>query len=290
MQKIVPHLWFDNRAEEAMQLYTSIFGGSKITRLDRIPAGPAKGSVTGAFQLEGQDFMAIDAGPYFTFSPAVSFFVACDTREEVDRLWSALIDGGMALMPLDAYPFSARYGWLQDRYGVSWQLSLGNRSQEIIPFLMFVGDQHGKAEEAMNRYCGQFENSRVEDVQHYAAGESDPEGTVKHATFTLAGQSYMAIDSAFAHRFTFTGAISFFVNCRTQEEVDALWEGLSDGGEIQQCGWLKDRYGVYWQIVPTVLGELMRSGNAAKSKAVFDAMLRMKKLDIKQLEDAYAEA
>ena len=290
MQKIIPFLWFENRAEEAMRFYTSIFGNSKITKIDHIPEGPGKGSVVGAFQLEGQEFMSLDGGPYFKFSPAVSLSVACESREEIDRLWKQLSEGGAILMPLDAYPFSERFGWLADRFGLSWQLNLKRSTQKLATSLLFVGEQHGKAEEAMNLYTSVFENSRVTNVVRYGANESDPEGTIKHATFTLAGQEFTAMDSALSHQFTFTGGISMFVNCATQDEVDTLWEKLSDGGEIQQCGWLKERYGIYWQIIPTVLMKMIYNSEPEKSKRALNAMLQMKKLDIKTLEDAFEGA
>jgi predicted 3-demethylubiquinone-9 3-methyltransferase (glyoxalase superfamily) len=290
MQKIVPFLWFEDRAEEAIRFYTSIFANSKIIKIDHIPEGPGKGNVVGTFQLEGQEFMALDGGPYFKFSPAISLSVACESREEIDRLWKQLSEGGAVLMPLDAYPFSERFGWLADRFGLSWQLNLVPSTQKIAPSFLFVGEQHGKAEEAMNLYTSVFKDSRITNMIRYGANESDPEGTVKHATFTLAGQQFMAMESALAHQFTFTGGVSMFVNCATQDEVDTLWEKLSEGGEILQCGWLKDRYGIYWQIIPTVLMKMIYGSEPEKSTRAINAMLQMQKIDIKTLQDAFEGA
>src|SRR5690349_21905435 len=212
MQKITPFLWFDTQAEDAMKFYTSCFNNSKIVSINRYPEGPLddpmKGMegkvITGVFELAGQQFMALDGGPAFKFTPAISFFVNCETEEEVDHLWEKLSDGGMALMPLQKYPFSEKFGWIMDRYGLTWQVNLGARSQKITPFLMFVGKQHGNAEEAMNFYTSLFKNSSVERVERYGAGEDGENGTVKHAVFRLNGQEFMAIDSNAAHPFTFT--------------------------------------------------------------------------------------
>lgn len=190
-------------------------------------------------------------------------------------------------MELDKYPFSEKFGWVMDKFGVSWQLNLASRRQKISPFLMFVREQNGRAEEAMNFYISLFNNSGIDEIERYGTGEEEPEGTVKHAAFSLNGQEFMAMDSNREHPFTFSEAISLFVNCETQEEVDELWEKFSEGGEIQQCGWLKDKYGVSWQIIPTVLGEMLNDPNPAKSQRVMKAMLQMDKINIKTLKQAY---
>ncbi len=289
MQKITPFLWFDGKAEEAMNFYVSHFNNSKVGRVTRCgDGGPGpKGTVmTATFQLEGQEFMALNGGPMFKITPAISFFVNCGTSVEIETLWKRLSDGGSVLMPLDKYPFSPQFGWVQDRFGVSWQLNLAPRTQKITPFLMFVGAQHGKAEAAINAYVSLFENSAVLGIKRYGPGEGGMEGTVQHAVFSLAGQEFMAIDSNGPHPFTFTEAISLFVNCETQEDVDELWETLSDGGEKQRCGWLKDRFGVSWQIIPSILMELMSDRDPVKSKKVMQAVLQMDKIDIQRLKQS----
>jgi predicted 3-demethylubiquinone-9 3-methyltransferase (glyoxalase superfamily) len=293
MQKIVPFLWFDGKAEEAANFYASIFKNSKIDRITRYgEAGPGpKGTVMSViFQLEGQEFYALNGGPQFTFTPAISFFVNCAIQEEINELFKKLSDGGKILMPLDDYPFSERFGWVEDKFGVSWQLNLAGRAQKITPFLMFAGKQSGKAEEAMNFYVSLFSNSSIEKIERYNEGEESEEsaeGTVMHAIFSLNGQEFMALDSNIEHPFTFTEAISLFVNCETQAEVDQLWEKLSKVGENQGPGWMKDKYGVSWQIVPTVLGELLNDHDPEKSKRVMNAMLQMGKIDIEKLKQAY---
>jgi predicted 3-demethylubiquinone-9 3-methyltransferase (glyoxalase superfamily) len=290
MQKITPFLWFDDQAEEAVNFYTSIFKDSKvgtITRMGEEVPGPKGKVMTITFQLAGGEFMALNGGPVFNFTPAVSFFVTCETQEEIDGLFDKLSQGGTVLMELDKYPFSEKFGWVQDRFGVSWQLNLARLKQKIAPFLMFVGEQHGKAQEAINFYTSLYKNSSIIMVAPYGPGQDEPAGTVSHAMFTLNGQQFMAMDSNRAHAFTFTPAISFFVNCETQDEVDKFWEKLSAGGEKGQCGWLQDKYGVSWQIVPTILGQLLSDPDPEKARRVTQAMLQMKKLEIGLLEQAY---
>lgn len=290
MQKITPFLWFDNQVEAAVELYTSAFEQAEVTNLSRIPEGPAKGNATVEFSLEGCAFKAMDAGPYYTFSPATSLFVSCESRDEIDRLWEKLSKGGDVISELGPYPFSERFGWLIDRVGVSWKLNQAPRRQKIAPFLMFTGDRRGRAEETMNFYVSLFENSAVTEVTRFEPDGGAPAGQVMHAAFELEGQEFMAVDSHPDHPFTFSPAISLFVDCDTQDEVDWLWDELSDGGEIQQCGWLDDRYGVTWQIIPRVLTEMLYGADAERSKRATEAMLKMKKIEIAELERACAQA
>lgn len=283
-QKITPFLWFDGKAEEAMNFYTSTFKNSSI--IDTMP-GPDGKVMSGTFQLNGYEMMALNAGPMFTFSPAVSFFVTCENEQEIDTLWAKLSPGGSVLMELEKYPFSEKYGWLQDQFAVSWQLSIADTSQQISPSLLFVGNQKGKAEEAIQFYTSLFPDSSIAHIERYGDEDQDPTGTVKYASFSLNGQEFSAMDSSMAHEFTFTPAISFFVKCETQPEIDSYWDKLSQGGEKQRCGWVKDKYGVSWQIVPPVLGKLLSDPDKEKSRRVMNAMLQMDKLIIADLERAY---
>jgi len=291
MEKITPHLWFDNNAEEAAKFYTSIFKKSKVNNVTTLHNTPSGTVEIFTIELLGQEFTLISAGPLFKFNPSVSFLVVCNTREEVDELWGNLSNGGMVLMELGEYPFSERYGWVQDKYGLSWQvIYLGDRKikQRIIPTLMFVGKQYGKAGEAMNFYASVFENARVGDILHYSKGEEpDKEGTVKHASFILEGQEFAAMDSAREHNFEFNEAISFMIHCETQEEIDSYWEKLSAYSEAEQCGWLKDKYGLSWQIVPNLMDEMLKDNDEKKIERVTESFLQMKKLDIPKLKEAY---
>lgn len=293
MQKIVPYLWFDNQASEAADFYVSLFDNSNVDDVSRYnqasaeASGNPEGSVmTVAFRLDGQRFVALNGGPHFNFTPAVSFFVSCESEEEIDRLWQQLSAGGETLMPFQKYPFSDKYGWTSDQYGVSWQLNLAPAGQKITPFLMFVGDQHSRAEQAIDFYTSLFDNADVLNIHRHGPGGEEPEGTVMHAAFTLAGQKFMAMDSGREHAFTFTEATSFLVNCETQAEVDELWEAFTEGGREGQCGWLRDQFGLSWQIVPTALFELLNDPDPETSRRVTEAMLKMKKIDVAALEEA----
>lgn len=298
MQKITPHLWFDKEAKEAAEFYTSLFTNSKVTSTKTITGTPSGDTDIVTFELRGQPFMAISAGPLFRFNPSVSFIVNFDpsrekdAKENIDVVWEKLLQGGTVLMPLQEYPFSKRYGWLQDKYGLSWQLILtdpeGEERPEIVPSLLFVGDKCGKAEEAINFYLSIFKDSKMGALLRYGKGaEPDKEGTVMFADFKLLDLWFAAMDSAREHNFSFNEAISFMVYCDTQEEIDYYWEKLSAVPEAEQCGWLKDKYGVSWQIIPTVMDEMMGSGDEQKIARVTEAFLKMKKFDIAQLKKAY---
>jgi predicted 3-demethylubiquinone-9 3-methyltransferase (glyoxalase superfamily) len=291
MQKITPHLWFDKEAHEAATLYTSLFESSSIKNSTTIHNTPSGDADILTIVLAGQEFMLINGGPYFKFNPSVSFTVACPTKEEVEKLWQTLAQGGSALMELGAYPFSEKYGWVQDKFGLSWQLMyVAQREirQKITPMLMFVGEQCGKAEEAIKLYTSVFHHSGVGDIMRYQKGaEPDQEGTIQHASFMLAGEDFAAMDSAWQHQFGFNEAVSFVVKCETQAEIDYFWERLSADPSAEQCGWLKDKYTVSWQIVPTVMDRMLADKDEARLARVTEAFLKMKKFEIEKLQQAY---
>lgn len=290
MQKIVPHFWYDQEAGEAAEFYASLFDDSSIDSKVKIYDTPSGTAETVTFTLASQSFMSISAGPIFTFTPAISLQVICSTLAEVDRLWKKLSSGGSILMPLDVYPFSEKYGWTEDKYGLSWQIMyLPDQliSQKITPTLLFTDEQYGKAKEAMEFYTSVFANGAIDALNYY--GEDDEQnkaGTVQYGLFNLEGQNFVAMDSGMAHGFTFNEAISFIVNCDTQEEIDYYWEKLSFVPEAEQCGWLKDKFGVAWQIVPTIMNDLMATNDPEQLQRVTQAFLKMKKFDIAELKKA----
>ncbi len=293
--KIVPHLWFDREANEAAAFYASVFPDGRVTHTMVLHDTPSGDCDLVSFEILGQDFMAISAGPLFRLNPAISFIVSCSAKGEVDALWGKLAEGGQALMPIDNYPFSPRYGWIQDRYGVSWQLILphaqGDRRPALMPSLMFVGDNCGKAEEAIGFYASVFRNAKIGQFARYGADQApDREGTLMYADFMLEGQWFAAMDSAHAHDFGFNEAISLLVRCDTQVEIDHYWAQLSAVPEAEQCGWIKDRYGLSWQIAPTEMEAMMRDGSQRQIAGVTQAFLAMKKFDLDALRRAYAAA
>ena len=292
MSRITPHLWYDKEAKEAAEFYVSLLENSEIVSVRTLRDTPSGDCDVVAFELAGQPFQAISAGPLFTFNPSVSFRIDCAEKDEVDRLWNTLHEGGSALMPLDSYPFSERYGWLNDRYGLSWQIMYaGERdiTQRIVPTLMFVGDVCGKTEEAIGFYASVFEDGSADVLMRYGKGEEpEQEGPVQFANLTIDGFQLSAMDSAREHDFAFNEAISFMVYCDTQEQIDHFWERLSAVPDAEQCGWLKDRFGLSWQIVPRAMDKMMQDADEETMARVTQAFLKMKKFDVAELEEAYA--
>lgn len=290
MERITLHLWYDKEAKEAGAFYTSVFPDSRVKNTTTLHNTPSGSVDIVTIELAGQEFTLLSAGPLFKFTPAISFLVSCETKEEVDKLWNELSRGGAALMELGSYPFSERYGWTQDRYGVSWQvMHAGDRPirQKITPALMFTGKVSGKAEEAITFYTSVFHDSGVGFVQRYGPGsEPDQEGTIQFANFTLEGEEFAAMDSAHPHGFGFNEAISLQVHCDTQQEIDDYWDKLSADPGAEQCGWLKDRYGLSWQVVPNEMDDMLATNDQAKIARVTEAFLKMKKFDLATLRAA----
>lgn len=290
MQKIVPHLWYDREAAQAAELYVSLFEDSAILTRSTLGDTPSGEVETLSIRLAGTEFTLMSAGPYFKFTPAVSFLVACDSAAEVDRLHAGL-SAGNDLMPLGEYPFSPRYVWVADRFGLSWQImQMGDipATALITPTLMFVGGVCGKAEEAMRFYASLLPGSSIGSILRYGEGEApDAPGTVKHGGFTLAGQPFAAMDSAYEHGFSFNEAVSLVLRCGDQAELDRYWNALSAVPDAEQCGWLKDRYGLSWQVVPTAMDRMMSEGSPDQIGRVTRAFLGMRKFDIAELERAY---
>lgn len=284
MQKITPFLWLDGTTDDAFATYTSLFRGGEVTERVQLDNHGPDGTSTmtiATVRLAGFEIKAGDFGPMFSPTPAISFFVECESADEVDRLWNALIDGGFALMELGEYPFSPRYGWLQDRFGVNWQISQSGTPQTITPCLLFVGDQFGRAEEAMTLYTRVFDDASIGEIFR---GE---QGQVNYGPFTISGQPFTAMEDDSDHQFTFTEGLSLYVDCEDQAEVDRYWNALTaNGGEESQCGWLKDPFGVSWQIIPRRLMELQADPDQEKAARATQAMLQMRKIEVDKLEEA----
>lgn len=276
---ITPCLWFDNQAREAAALYCKLFPGAKIV---------AQTSIVTEIEIAGQHFTLLDGGPMYRPNPSISFFYICETEEEINNIWEAFSKDGSIQMPLDKYEWSEKYGWVSDRFGISWQLALGkidSVGQKITPCLLFVGDQYGRAEEAIQHYTSIFKNSGTDGILRYSKNEQpDKEGNVKHAQIVLNGQKIMLMESALAHKFAFNEGVSLTIHCNTQEEIDYYWGRLTQNGEESMCGWLKDKFGVSWQVIPSILGKLMtdpgKAGKAAK------AFMQMRKFDIEKIVQA----
>jgi predicted 3-demethylubiquinone-9 3-methyltransferase (glyoxalase superfamily) len=279
MQKqIYPCLWFDGNAKAAAELYCSLFPNSKIT---------SQNPMVTMMELDGNKIMGLNGGPVFSINPSISLFVLCETIEETNMVWEKLSEGGKVMMPLDKYDWSERYGWLQDKFGMTWQISViykkGDK-RRITPSFLFTDKHFGQAEAAINFYTSVFENSKIDMISHYPK-ETPFAGKVLYSEFKLNNYQLIAMDGPGDHKYTFNEGVSFVIDCDTQEQIDHYWEKLiAGGGNESQCGWLKDKFGVSWQVVPSNLGELVN--DPVKGQKVIAAFMKMKKFIIKDLENA----
>ncbi|WP_429910587.1 VOC family protein [Glycocaulis sp.] len=297
MQKIIPCFWSDGWAEEAAELYTRLFPDSAIGEITRFTQegvehhGQSEGTVlTVSLTLAGQELVILNGGPMFTPNPAMSFFVFINDRAQIDRIWTALIDGGKARMELGSYPWCEHYGWVEDRFGVSWQLMMadpGELNQTIVPALMFTQGAAGKAEEAMARYGEALGGFAPVAVNHYPPGTGANEGLLMHGQYKIAGQTFIAFDSPMDHGFGFTPGLSLQVLTGDQAETDRIWNALTHVPEAERCGWLADRYGLSWQIIPEDMPGLLNGPDKQAAGRARAAMFEMKKIDIAALKSAY---
>lgn len=281
---LFPCLWFNGKGKEAANFYSDLFDGKVTTDTPMVQN----------IELFGQKIMLQDAGPQFEKNPSISFMVNCFAEEEIEKYWHQLSENGNVLMALDSYPWSKKYGWIQDRYGLSWQLMLSEKKdfeQKIIPTFMFVNENCGKAQIALDFYTQIFPNSKVEYIMKYGEGHPAKENPnyIAHADFTLDHYNFSLMESSAHHHFNFSEGISIVIMTDNQEQTDYLWNSLiANGGNESMCGWLKDQFGVSWQIVPKRLLELgIFAENKEKGKKVFEAMMGMRKIIIKELEEAY---
>lgn len=280
-QFITPAIWCDGTADEAAQFYTDVFRDTSIA--EQAPGLAATVSIHG-FKLS-----LINGGNQYAPNPSISCILNFDpllfggeeqARDYLDELYERLSTGGV-LMELGEYPFSPRYAWVRDRFGMTWQLMLtdpdGDPRPFVIPSFMFGGTNHVHAEEATDAWIALFDNARRGALYRYEEGGPLDAGTVMFTDFTLRGTWMAATDSGTFHDFTFTPGVSMIVSCRDQEEIDRYWAGLSAVPEAERCGWCVDRWGVSWQIVPHNIAELMADA------ATRDKILHMGKIDLAKL-------
>jgi predicted 3-demethylubiquinone-9 3-methyltransferase (glyoxalase superfamily) len=277
--KIHPCLWFDGQAKAAASFYNSIFSNSKIT---------ADTPMVVNFEIEGFKIMGLNGGPMFTINPSISLFVTCESETEINHLYAKLLEGGQTMMALDKYPWAKKYAFLSDRFGVAWQLMLASipaSMPKIYPSFLFVGKQFGNANAAIKTYTSIFANAKTHSLNLYNAGEEALEGYLKFGIFELNGCLFSAMDGAGNHQFQFNEGVSLVLECTDQDEIDYYWEKLTvNGGKESRCGWLKDSFGVSWQIIPANLGQLM--SNPSKGSRPMQALMQMGKIDIATLENA----
>lgn len=275
--KIYPCLWFDGKAKEAAEFYISVFGNGKIT---------VDTDMVVNFELSGQKFMGLNGGSQFKPTPAISFMVVLEDKQELENIHGQLADGGFVMMPLDKYDWSEKYSWVQDKFGFSWQLMYGKLSevhgQKFVPTLMYCGDHQGQAAQAMEYYLSLFKDTHVDGVLKYDSGEM--QGQVMHAQFKLENQVFAVMDSGVPQNFTFTEGISLVNECNTQDEIDFFWDEFAKEGQESMCGWIQDKFGVWWQIFPEVVEKIMT--DPQKMPRAMEAVMKMKKFDL----EAYMKA
>ena len=280
-QVITPAMWCDGTADEAAQFYADVFRDTSIA--EQAPGIAATVSIHG-FRLS-----LINGGNQYAPNPSISCILNFDpllfggeeqARDYLGELYERLSTGGV-LMELGEYPFSPRYAWVRDRFGMTWQLMLtdpdGDPRPFVIPSFMFGGTNHTHAEEATDAWIALFDNSRRGVLYRYEEGGPLDAGTVMFTDFTLRGTWMAATDSGTFHDFTFTPGVSLIVSCRDQEEIDRYWVGLSAVPEAERCGWCVDRWGVSWQVVPRNIAKLMADA------ATRDKILHMGKIDLTKL-------
>jgi len=270
---IHPCIWFDGNAKEASTFYCTVFSDSKIT---------VDTPMVVNFELWGKKFMGLNGGPMFKINPSISLFVNCKTAEQTSEIYNRLAEGGEPLMALGKYDWSESYGWIKDKYGLTWQIMLGGE-EKISPSLLFTGDKFGKAEAAIKFYTSVFDNSSIDVLQHYSS-ETPFAGKVLFSECKLSGYNLIAMDGPGEHAFTFNEAVSFVVECNNQEEIDYYWNTFTERGQESMCGWLKDEFGISWQIIPASIGKLM--SDPERGARVMQEVMKMKKLDIAKLEQA----
>lgn len=270
---IYPAIFSTHNAKEILEYYTTIFPESHLLE---------ENSVVASASICNVKFIAINGGSK-ELNGSISFMVCCESAEEVDYLFSKLVSKGSILMPIDSYPFSERYAWVIDQFGIHWQLYLGKSEdaigQKIVPTLLFGYTQQGNCQKAIDFYNSVFKNFKSQGVLNYT--EVALRDQIQHTQFEINDFEIAAMDSAVPQDYTFNEATSFVLNCANQSEIDYYWNAFTAQGKEINCGWCVDPFGVSWQIVPYNLSTIL-----SQNKHASQALLRMKKIQISDLENA----
>ncbi len=274
---IYPCIWFNQQAEEAAAFYCNTFSQARI--LQQTP-------MVVTFEANGTSFMCLNGGSAFQVNSAVSYSVYCGSQAEISRLYDALSQEGSVLMPLGAYEWSKQYAWVIDRFGVNWQLDIDdiNSAQKIVPTLLFANNKFAWVKTAVEQYASIFDPAKILLSSPYPAQAGLPEGLLLFAQLKLNGFLLNLMSSTLKHDFDFTPANSLVIECDNQAEIDHFWDKLGEDGRYDRCGWLNDRFGLSWQIVPSMLPQLM--AHPEKGPRVMQAFMEMQKFDIQTLVNA----
>lgn len=277
MNSIYPCLWFDTDIKQISDYYCGIFKNA---------IHKSNNPITSYFSLMGTPFLALNGGPKYKVNAAISYYVYCGDEPEIERLYAELLLEGKILMPLNKYPWSEKYAWIEDKYGVNWQLDVASidSDQKILPSMLFVNEKMNKLKEAINFYTHIFPNSNTVIESPCPPEMNMATDAILFAQYKLSGFLMNSMSSSHPHEFDFTPGNSFVVECDSQQEIDHYWDKLGEGGTYNKCGWLDDKFGVSWQIVPAILGSLM--SDPAKAQKVMEAFMKMDKFIIADLESA----
>jgi predicted 3-demethylubiquinone-9 3-methyltransferase (glyoxalase superfamily) len=277
MNSIYPCIWFNSEAQQAALFYMEVFPDA-----ERLSENPMVVSLS----IRGTKLMLLNGGPMYHANAAISYFVYCGSDGEIERLYAALTDGGSVRMPLGTYPWTRRYAWVLDKFGVSWQLDVDpiRSAQKIVPSLLYSQPQSHVVSDAVRFYTRIFDPSMILMEAPHPPQAGLPDGALLFAQFKLDGYIFNAMSSTEHHDFQFGPGNSFVVECDTQEQIDHYWAELGTDGQYQMCGWLVDRYGVSWQIIPSILPTLM--SDPSKRDKVVEAFMKMQKFDIAGLLEA----
>ncbi|WP_447642648.1 MULTISPECIES: VOC family protein [Chitinophagaceae] len=271
-------IWCNNNGKEVADFYCSVFPNAHIDE---------ENGVVTSFHIGDASLMTLNGGPKFRPNPSFSFYVTIESEEDLRSIWNQLIAGGKAMMALDEYPWSPLYGWLEDQYGVCWQLTKGKVSEvgkQVVPFLMFCDRQQGQAENAIAFYESLMPPATPPVIVRYEPGQVQIDAKVVHSRFRIGQNLFMAIDGGLPQPYNFDEGISFVIHCQSQEEVDDYWNKITEKGKESMCGWCYDAFGVCWQIVPAQITDLLKQPE--RRDRVFKTLMQMKKLDIAALENA----
>lgn len=271
---IYPCFWFNQNPHAVAEFYLQAFGEGEILSSNPIVCH---------MSIKGTKLMLLNGGDRYPQNMAASLYVYAGSPEQAKIIFNNLAEGGTIQMPLGKYPWHDCYGWVTDKYGVHWQVESDeiNNPQKIVSCLLFVNEKAKDVQAAMQHYCQIIQPSTIlVEAPHFTPNHL-PEGSWMFAQAKLKGYILNALSSTDEHDFDFTPAFSLAIECETQEEIDYYWEKLGEGGAYSMCGWLTDKFGVSWQIVPKILSQLMADPNRAPK--VSEAFLKMQKFDLATL-------
>ncbi len=276
---IVPCVWCHGNAREMAEFYLGVFKNSRVLE---------ENFGTVLLEIEGKQLRLLNGGNEYQPNPSISLMLRFDEVDGVDEICQQLAEGGKLVLAPGQYSWSERYCWLNDKYGVSWQI-LVKKYEGIYPgithVLMFMGENFGKAYEAIQFYLSVFKDSSLELLTFYGEGQGESEEVVEHGELMIGDSHFIFMDTSVDQEYNFSPGLSLMVNCKTQADIDYYWQALSAGGGSEgQCGWLEDKFHLSWQVTPEKMASYF--ANPATSPAVAGALMPMRKIDMAALEAA----